>query len=644
MESDDSSRINVDNNVAATPAREAEVDPGFICLADTKTNSLMALHLERVDDLPEYPVSHEHGHVYAVEAGGRSREELVRMIHNVQYAWSQPYGQNGRQVFSPYLACYARKWTWKCSGIYCCEFLDQKIRSHHHTAVDESIWQEIEKHQGPAKLIESDMRKRDAYSYYRSKVTLFKINRACIDQLPDCKPVFRRSAHMPAPYIGCSNDTDDCLSKHHRPAGPVPATLDIEFLEELFNKGLLPPAEVCGTIEPVSSRKKYCGRDHPQGRGKLIHTPCEVIFNALVPVDLEGCPYVAFSSHGVHRHPPPLPSQTPKRIPKGISDVEVQKRDRGLTTKEFLESPGLADFCRKHNASSLAEIHPSFADNRLVTRLIRKVRLESEQSREDFNGLARLTETDKELSEYIKECYMDKGDFMVFCAYNDQIRLLSQTISFDIDDSVKRVRSKVMHEISFTTFLPQQNKLITFLRVFTSFNSTESYCLLFKRAFGLVEKVSLFPVQFKHINGLGLADIMVDSGTAHAGLGQYLSEIDPEHRASSWHLENACTRKTRAEIATLRQPTDTGEQVPRIMQSFASGRPGAREKYSTLAQMVQPPAKADRDDITQYKDFLHASIHRPYRNPALGAIHYYLQLEHGQGEYCIVWRIKPRYR
>ncbi len=85
------------------------------------------------------------------------------MSAQVQYAWSQPYGQNGRQVFSPYLACYARKWTWKCSGIYCCEFLDQKIRSHHHTAVDESIWQEIEKHQGPAKLIESDMRKRDAY-------------------------------------------------------------------------------------------------------------------------------------------------------------------------------------------------------------------------------------------------------------------------------------------------------------------------------------------------------------------------------------------------------------------------------------------------------------------------------------------------
>ncbi len=77
---------------------------------------------------------------------------------------------------------------------------------------------------------------------------------------------------QPAPYIGCSNDTDDCLSKHHRPAGPVPATLDIEFLEELFNKGLLPPAEVCGTIEPVSSRKKYCGMH-------AYHLPSPIVAN-----------------------------------------------------------------------------------------------------------------------------------------------------------------------------------------------------------------------------------------------------------------------------------------------------------------------------------------------------------------------------
>lgn len=48
-----------------------------------KTNPLSALHFERVDDLPEFPVSHEHGYAYAVKAGGRSREELVQMIHSV---------------------------------------------------------------------------------------------------------------------------------------------------------------------------------------------------------------------------------------------------------------------------------------------------------------------------------------------------------------------------------------------------------------------------------------------------------------------------------------------------------------------------------------------------------------------------------
>jgi hypothetical protein len=47
---------------------------------------------------------------------------------------------------------------------------------------------------------------------------------------------------------------------------------------------------------------------------------------------------------------------------------------------------------------------------------------------------------------------------MVGCAYGDQIAILSQMFSFDIDKSVKRVGSKDMNEISFTTFLPQHDK------------------------------------------------------------------------------------------------------------------------------------------------------------------------------------------
>ncbi|THC91579.1 hypothetical protein EYZ11_008947 [Aspergillus tanneri] len=45
-------------------------------------------------------------------------------------------------------------------------------------------------------------------SYYRSKVTFFEKGYACIEQLPTCKPVFKRYRQMNAhgeyaPYIGC---------------------------------------------------------------------------------------------------------------------------------------------------------------------------------------------------------------------------------------------------------------------------------------------------------------------------------------------------------------------------------------------------------------------------------------------------------
>lgn len=155
-------------------------------------------------------------------------------------------------------------------------------------------------------------------------------------------------------------------------------------------------------------------RDHPQGRGDIIHIPCEVVFHALVPADLEQCPYIVFTSHGVHRHPPPLPTKTPRPIPKGSYDVGVQKKDRGLTTskelmfsfsigsialtappqEQFLESPQLAEFCGQHNASSLAEIHPSFRNTKVIGNLIRKERLKSRQTEDDINGLVRLKETD----------------------------------------------------------------------------------------------------------------------------------------------------------------------------------------------------------------------------------------------------------
>lgn len=126
----------------------------------------------------------------------------------------------------------------------------------------------------------------------------------------------------------------------------------MQFLEDLFNKEILPATEECGVFEPLSSRRKYCGkylittlqsvvkqlldRDHPQGSGQLKHTPCDVIFNALVPIDIEQCPYMIFTSHGIHKHPPPPPSKAPERILGGVKRIIEQIRDPNLTTGKYL--------------------------------------------------------------------------------------------------------------------------------------------------------------------------------------------------------------------------------------------------------------------------------------------------------------------
>jgi hypothetical protein len=125
----------------------------------------------------------------------------------------------------------------------------------------------------------------------------------------------------------------------------------LQFLEDLFNKEILPVTEECGVFEPLSSCRKYCGKhfptnlqsvikqlpdqDHPQGSGQLKHTTCDVVFNALVPINTDLCPYMLFTSHGIHKHPPPPPSKAPERILAGVKRIIEQIRDPNLTTGKY---------------------------------------------------------------------------------------------------------------------------------------------------------------------------------------------------------------------------------------------------------------------------------------------------------------------
>ncbi|BCR90626.1 uncharacterized protein ACHE_60512A [Aspergillus chevalieri] len=501
----------------------AEISPEIkepdmlIPLTRAKGSGLTTLNIEYIDDLPEYPTTHIHGYTYVIASKGRTQVEMEHLPDTIQYAKRQPFGRK------------------RPADLHC--------PVDHNTSVDEGTWQEIQKSQKDVQILESDIRKRNAYSYYRSKASFFKKGHACIDQLPTCKAVFKRYNQMDvhgeyAPFIGCINGSYGGLTKHHMGQIQGHTAIDLQFLEDLFNKEILPATEECGVFEPLSSRRKYCDRDHPQGSGRLKHTPCDVIFNALVPTNIEQCPYIIFTSHGVHKHPPPPPSKAPERILGGVKRIIEQIRDPNLTTAQFLRNPQLEEFCRQYNASTLAEIHSSFCNKDRIAAIIQKQRLISYPNGQDINGLIFLQNTDQHLKDYIQEYYHDPQGIMVLCAFREQIQLLSRLSSFEIDMSYKRIRSKDINEVLFATFLPDQCKIITLLRVFTSTDSTEGYYLLFKRVFDLVQRVSSQPVLFDSIHGSGIHGIIVDMDSKqYTGLGQYLSEIDPQHQDIIWHLQ-----------------------------------------------------------------------------------------------------------
>ncbi|EAA67000.1 hypothetical protein AN8575.2 [Aspergillus nidulans FGSC A4] len=211
---------------------------------------------------------------------------------------------------------------------------------------------------------------------------------------------------------------------------------------------------------------------------------------------------------------------------------------RRVFCAQFLRSPQLEAFCEQYNTSTLAEIHISFCNKDRISAILQKQRLLAYPNGQDIDGVIFLQQSNQHIKDYIQETYHDSEGTMVICAYREQIQLLAQLSSFEVDMSYKRIRTKDINEVLFATFLPDQCKVITLLRVFTSDDSTRGYYLLFKRVFTLVQKLTQTPVLFDPIHGSGIYGIIMDMDSKlYTGLGQYLSEVDPQRRDITWQLE-----------------------------------------------------------------------------------------------------------
>ena len=134
---------------------------------------------------------------------------------------------------------------------------------------------------------------------------------------------------------------------HYFKSIPPQGQYNIDYLHARFNGEYAPDVEECGVLEQTIIRRPNCGKvfqtcfkqlinrllgkDHPQGPGALVMKGCGVIFHILIPEDLTSTPYILFTTHRVHTHPPPPPNITPKRLVSDITDLVKRIRDPNLT-------------------------------------------------------------------------------------------------------------------------------------------------------------------------------------------------------------------------------------------------------------------------------------------------------------------------
>ncbi|EEH41177.2 hypothetical protein PAAG_03463 [Paracoccidioides lutzii Pb01] len=442
----------------------------LICLTNATSNPIRSLCIEYTHDLLEYPKTHEKGYTYVVQTGDLTAEEVKMMMNDIQYCKSQLHPP--KQIFSR-------------QGI---------------------------------QQVEEDITKRNALNFARSIKHLFTMGKACFEASSTCQPIFRRHQQPDitgyhTPFVICINASQNPSAHFYRNTQGH-TQLNISFLEEIFESGLLHPTEKCGVMEQMQSHRKVC-------------------------VNLTNCPYMLFISHGQHKHPPPPPNKPPATIMKRIVHLIKEIRESNMTLSTFLKSPALEAFCHQYNSPTLPEIHQSFTNMDRFRAIIKKQQLLAYSAGQEYNGVRFELERNPKLKEYIQELYHDEEGLMIVCMYKEQAELLLTLSSVEIDMSYKHLKFSQMNEVVFATYLPLHEKIVTLCRVFTEQKSPEGYYHLFKRVFDIVQRLTGKQVTFHYIQGVGLRALIIDMCNKQmAGLARYLAELDPQKHHFSWQLKN----------------------------------------------------------------------------------------------------------
>ena len=126
----------------------------------------------------------------------------------------------------------------------------------------------------------------------------------------------------------------------------------------------------------------------------------------------------------------------------------------------FLKSKLLADFCKEHNGEEISSLHASFANMDRFAALIKKQTLLHYPEGREVQGVIREYNLNHAHSEsrYIQRIYADQDDIMILCFYDAQAEILLDQVSFEVDMSFKRIKTKGLNEVVLAAYMVEHGK------------------------------------------------------------------------------------------------------------------------------------------------------------------------------------------
>ncbi|PYH99822.1 hypothetical protein BO71DRAFT_415300 [Aspergillus ellipticus CBS 707.79] len=358
------------------------------------------------------------------------------------------------------------------------------------------------------------------------------------------------------PYIACLNTSPAYLQKHYRVSVKDYISINLEFLEQLFNESILPSQEECGVIEPLTTRRKYY-------------------------VNIQNCSFIVFISYRIYQYPPPPPHKPPEQI---RNPTVIYLYNTNLFVREYIQE--------KYHSPDRTMILYNFKEQIKLLSILTSFEVDMSYK---LITLLRVF-TDQETTE---------GYYLLFKRVFTLIqKVTGQPIEFnsihsngtygivvDMDTKQYTGLGQYLHEIDplHRPVLWQLQGIIIFYRVYFFRIITEA-----SQIAGLINYKSeddynqLCDLLIEHENK------KVQAWTTHKKSSVIKAGLNKNYSNISVYIYNS-----------IRNHTNTAEQSHH--KANAAGR------RLTLTAVIKNSAKLDKQDILQYINRTDFNIHHSYR-------------------------------